>query len=124
MIGNDFVTLFLRTPLRVFLGNTMLITVTGCKTGRQYSTPVGFYREGDTLWVISNRDRTWWRNVQNGANVSLLLKGKPVNAFAETEMNEKAVEKRLLEYIRNIPMAAKSYGIRMENKAPNATDIA
>ena len=123
MTGNDFVTFFLRTPLRVFLGNTMLITVTGCKTGRQYSTPVGFYQEGDTLWVISNRDRTWWRNVQNGANVSLLLKGKPVNAFAETEMNEKAVEKRLLEYIRHIPMTAKSFGIRMENKIPNATDI-
>jgi len=71
--------------LRVLLGNTMLITVTGCKTGRQYSTPVGFYREGDTLWVISNRDRTWWRNVKNGANVSLFLNGKTVTAFAEAE---------------------------------------
>ena len=102
----------------------MLITVTGCKTGRKYSTPVGFYREDDCLWVISNRDRTWWRNVQNGASVSLLLKGKTVNAFAVTEMNEKAVEKRLLEYIRHIPMAAKSFGVRMENKIPNAADIA
>jgi hypothetical protein len=124
MTGNDFVTFFLRTPLRVFLGNTMLITVTGCKTGRQYSTPVGFYREGDILWVISNRDRTWWRNLQNGANVSLLLNGKTVNAFAETEMNPSAVEKRLLKYIHKIPMAAKPFGIRMENKIPNADDVA
>jgi hypothetical protein len=124
MTGNDFVTFFLHTPLRVFLGNTMLITVTGCKTGRQYSTPVGFYRDGDTLWVISNRDRTWWRNVQNGANVSLLLNGRTVNAFAETEMNEKTVEKHLFEYILYIPMAAKSFGIRMENKIPNPADIA
>jgi len=124
MTGNDFVSFFLRTPLRVLLGNTMLITVTGCKTGRKYSTPVGFYREGDTLWVISNRDRTWWRNVQNGAKVSLFLNGKTVNAYAEAEMNEKAVEKRLLEYIRHIPMTAQSFGIRMENKIPNATDIA
>lgn len=124
MTGNDFVKFFLRTPLHVFLGNTMLITVTGCKTGRKYATPVGFYREGDTLWVISNRDRTWWRNVQNGAKVSLLLNGKTVNAYAEAEMNEQAVEKRLLEYIRHIPLAAKSFGIRMENKIPNAADIA
>jgi deazaflavin-dependent oxidoreductase (nitroreductase family) len=71
MTRNDFVTFILRTPLHVFLGNTMLITVTGRKTGQKYSTPVGFYREGDTLWVISSRDRTWWRNVKNGANVSL-----------------------------------------------------
>ena len=74
--------------------------------------------------MISNRDRTWWRNVQNGANVSLLLNGRTVNAFAETEMNEKTVEKYLFEYIRHIPMAAKSFGIRMENKIPNTADIA
>jgi hypothetical protein len=123
MTGNDFVALFLRTPLHVFLGNTMLITVKGCKTGRKYSTPVGFYREGDILWVISSRDRTWWRNVKNGANVSLLLKGKTVEAFAEVEVDEKAVEKRLLEYICQIPIAAKSFGIQMENKIPKMEDI-
>lgn len=123
MTGNDFVTFFLRTPFRVFLGNTMLITVTGCKSGKKYSTPVGFYREGGTLWVISNRDRTWWRNVRNGANVSLLLNGNAVSAFAETETNQDAVEKRLLDYIRHIPMSAKSFGIRMENKIPNVKDV-
>jgi deazaflavin-dependent oxidoreductase (nitroreductase family) len=124
MIGNHFVTFFLRTPLRVFLGNTMLITVTGCKTGKSYSTPVNYYRDGNLLWVISNRDRTWWRNVKEGAHVSLLLNGKAVNAFAEAELNEKAVEKRLVEYIHRIPMAAKPIGIRIENKIPNVEDIA
>jgi F420H(2)-dependent quinone reductase len=124
MTGNDFVKLLLRTPLHIFLGNTMLITVTGCKTGRTYSTPVSFYREANTLWVLSNRDRTWWRNLKNGANVALLLNGKTVNAFAEAALNEKAVEKRLLEYICHMPMAARSLGIRMENKIPNTADIA
>jgi deazaflavin-dependent oxidoreductase (nitroreductase family) len=123
MTGNDFVKFFLRTPLHVFLGNTMLITVTGCKTGRKYATPVGFYREGDTLWVLSSRDRTWWRNVKNGANVSVLLNGKTVNAFAEAEMNEKAVETHLLDYIQHMPMITRSLGIRMENKTPNTEDI-
>ena len=88
MTANDFVTFFLHTPLHVFLGNTLLITVTGCKTGRKYSTPVGFYREDDTLWVISSRDRTWWRNVKDGANVSFLWKGKTVEAFANAELDE------------------------------------
>jgi deazaflavin-dependent oxidoreductase (nitroreductase family) len=124
MTGNDFVTFFLRTPLHVFMGNTMLITVTGCKTGRKYSTPVGFYREGDTLWVISNRDRTWWRNVKTGANVSLLLKGKTVDAFATAELDEKEVETHLLNYLHQIPMLARSLGIRMNNKIPNADDVA
>lgn len=102
----------------------MLITVTGCKTGRKYSTPVGFYREDDHFWVISNRDRTWWRNVRNGANVSLLLQGKTVSAFAEAELDETEVEKRLLDYIRHIPMSARAFGVRMENEIPNVEDIA
>ena len=124
MTGNDFVKFFLRTPLQVFMGNTMLITVTGCKTGRQYSTPVGFYHEGDILWVISSRDRTWWRNVKNGADVTLLLNGKTVSAFANAELDEKNVETHLLRYIQQMPMLARSLGIRMENKIPNAEDIA
>ena len=124
MTGNDFVTFFLRTPLHIFMGNTMLIIVTGCKTGRTYSTPVGFYRDNDCLWVMTSRDRTWWRNVRNGAPVSLLLKGKSLDAFAEAELDEQAVEAHLLDYIQQVPMAAKPLGIRMENKAPNMEDIA
>ena len=101
----------------------MLITVTGCRTGKKYSTPVGFYREGDCLWVLTSRDRTWWRNLRHDADVSLLLKGKTVNAVAEAQLDEQAVETYLLDYIRHIPMAAKSLGIRVENKMPNAEDI-
>lgn len=124
MTGNDFVKFFLHTPLHVFLGDTMLITVTGCKTGKKYSTPVGFYREDGCLWVMTNRDRTWWRNVRNGGDVTLLLKGKTMSAFAEAELDEQLVATRLVDYIRHIPMAAKSLGIRMEDKIPNAADVA
>jgi deazaflavin-dependent oxidoreductase (nitroreductase family) len=124
MTGNGFVTFFLRTPLHVFLGNTMLITVTGRRTGKRYSTPVGFYKDGENLWVLTNRDRTWWRNVKSGADVSLLLKGKTVRALAEVELEKGSVEERMLEYIRRIPMAAKSLGIRVENKTPNLDDVA
>lgn len=123
MTGNDFVKFFLRTPLHVFLGDTMLITVTGCRTGKKYSTPVGFYREDGYLWVLTNRDRTWWRNVRRGANITLLLRGKTLDAFAEAELEEKSVEEHLVEYIQHIPMAARSLGIRVEENAPNAEDI-
>ena len=123
MTGNDFVSFFLRTPLHLFMGNTMLITVTGCKTGKQYSTPVGFYREGDCLWVMTSRDRTWWRNLKQGANVSLLLKGKRIQAFGETQLDENSVEARMLDYVRQIPMAAKALGIRMDNRLPDEEDL-
>jgi deazaflavin-dependent oxidoreductase (nitroreductase family) len=123
MTGNDFVKIFLRTPLRVFMGDTMLITVTGLKTGKKYTTPVGFYRENGHLWVLTSRNRTWWRNVKNGAQVSLLWKGKPIQAFAQAEMDEETVKTRMVDYIQHMPMAARSLQIRIEDKIPNAEDI-
>jgi hypothetical protein len=124
MTGNDFVKFFLRTPLRVFLGDTMLITVTGLKTGKKYSTPVGFYRENGNLWVLTNRSSTWWRNVKNGADVSLVLEGKPIQAFAQAELDTRSVETHLVEYVQHVPIAARSLGIRVENKVPDRGDIA
>ena len=124
MTGNDFVKFFLRTPLYVFMGNTMLITVTGRKTGKKYTTPVGFYRDEDFLWVISNRDRTWWRNLRSCADVSMRLHGKDISGFAEVVLDEDAVAAQVQEYLRHVPMAARSLGVRIENGMVNAVDAA
>jgi len=124
MTGNDFVKFFLRTPLYVFMGDTMLITVTGRKTGKKFTTPVGFYRDGDTLWVLSSRDRTWWRNVQNGAEVEMRIRGKDVTGFAETVLDEGAVASQLGDYLKHFPMAAKPMGVQMENGRPHPEDAA
>lgn len=125
MTGNDFMAWVLRSPFHGMLSNgMMLITITGRKTGKKYTTPVGYYREGEYLWVITSRDRTWWKNLQGGAEVDLLLKRKPVTAYAEPDLDEKAVEARMWDYLRHVPQAAKPMGIRIENGKPNAEDIA
>ena len=124
MTGNDFVKFFLRTPLHVFMGKTMLITVTGCKTGKKYTTPVGYFRSNGNLWILSGRDRTWWRNVRDGAEVSLRLHGRDVTGFAEAVLDEETVAKQVLEYVRQIPMSAKGLGVRVENGQPNPEDAA
>ncbi len=74
MNGNSFVSLLLRSPLHGFVsGNTMLVSVTGRKTGRVVTIPVNYVQEGDILWVLSYRERTWWRNLLTGAPVTLRL---------------------------------------------------
>jgi hypothetical protein len=85
---------------------------------------VGYYREDGALWVITSRDRTWWKNLRGGAEVGLLLKRKLVTAFAEPDLDEKSVETRMDEYVRHVPQAAKPLGIRVENGNVNAQDIA
>ncbi len=74
--------------------------------------------------MLTSRERTWWRNLQGSASVDLLLKRRLIKGFAETELDEESVEKRMYEYIRHVPQAAKPMGIRMENRTPNPEDIA
>ena len=124
MTGNDFVKFLLHTPLYVLMGDTMLISVTGCKTEKKYTTPVDFYREGNTLWVLSNRDRTWWRNVIEGAEVGMRIRGKDMCGFAEAVLDENVVAAQIIEYVRQIPMSAKGLGVRVENGEPNPEDAA
>lgn len=125
MNGNDFMSWVLRSPLHGMLSNGMLlITVTGSRMGKKYTTPVEYFREAENLWVMTSRNRTWWKNLRGGAQVSLLLKRKPVTAIAEPDLDANAVEARMLEYIKHMPQAAKPLGIGIENGKANADDIA
>jgi hypothetical protein len=125
MNGNDFMSWVLRSPFHGMLsGGMLLITVTGCKTGRKYTTPVSYYREGDYLWVITTRSRTWWKNLRGGADISILLRRRPISTFADTECDEQAVAVRLADYLHHIPQAANSLGVRVENGQVNVEDAA
>jgi deazaflavin-dependent oxidoreductase (nitroreductase family) len=100
--ANRFVTSMLRSPLHVFMGGIMLITVTGRKSGRAISTPVNYARDGDTLLVTSKADRTWWKNARGGAKVTLLINGKTYQADANVIEDRAAVERELLRFFRLI----------------------
>ena len=123
MNGNDFVKLALQSPLHVFMGDTLLLTVTGCKTGRNISVPVNFYREGNTFWIISSRNRKWWRNLLRGAEVGMRVHGRDLIGFGEAILDEAAVAAQLGEYVRHLPVSARYLGLRVENGIPNCEDI-
>ena len=85
----------------------MLVTVTGRKSGKPISTPTNYLREENTLWVISWRERTWWRNLRGGAQVRVLLARKSVEGQGQVIEEERAVAQSLFDYYRKIPQAAK-----------------
>lgn len=124
MNGNDFVSWLLRSPLHSLLGRTMLITVTGKKTGKRYTLPVGYFIEEGDLWVLSSRDRHWWRNLEHESAVKMLMDGRQVRGRAEAVLDCEAVKRKLASYLLQIPQAARALGVRIENGTPNAGDIA
>src|SRR6185295_20299584 len=52
----------------VWGANILLLTTTGRKSGKRYTTPLLYLADGDNLVVIasnggSDRDPDWWRNL-------------------------------------------------------------
>jgi hypothetical protein len=46
----------------------------GRQSGRRYSTPVSYVREGSIAWITTG-DR-WWRNLGDGAPVDMRIAGR------------------------------------------------
>lgn len=76
-------------------GSLTLIQVTGRKSARVIQLPVNFHRNGNDLWVISSRERVWWRNLQTNSRVVLWIDGRQLAAGAELVLDESEVAERL-----------------------------
>src|SRR5947207_209305 len=72
-VTNVIVRFLLRSPLHFLLSNTMmLLTYTGRKSGKRYTNPLPYMREGDVVTVFTQR--TWWKNVRACAKVAVEIK--------------------------------------------------
>jgi len=59
---NPIVIWLLHSPLHSLVDkSTILVTITGRKSGKMYTVPVSYIRDGDMLFMISQREHTWWK---------------------------------------------------------------
>ena len=126
--SNRFMAAVLRSPLHGLLsGSIMLITVTGRKSGKAYTTPVNYTRlgEGEALNVMSYRQRTWWRNLRGGAAVTLHLQGRDVPGQATLFEDDEGVAAELASMLKQSPGYAKYLGVKLDsNRQPAPEDVA
>lgn len=112
---NPIMIWLLKSPLHGMISKSvMLVTVIGRKSGRSISTPTNYIRDENTLWVISWRERTWWRNLRRGAYVRVLLAGRGAEGHGQVIEEEKAVAQSLQDYYRKVPQYAKYVGIGLD----------
>ena len=72
---NPVMGVLLDSPLHWPLSRWFAILAwTGRRSGRRYSTPVSFLREGSTAWITTGD--AWWHNLEGGAPVDMRVSGR------------------------------------------------
>ena len=69
-----------------------VVSYTGRKSGRTFSTPVGYQRKGDTvnIQVMMPDAKTWWRNFSGeGGPLTLELDGTERTGHATSHRDDK-----------------------------------
>ena len=122
---NPIMHWLLRSPLHILLSkNTMLMTYTGRKSGKVYTVPMNYLDIEGVLYTISSRERTWWRNLRGGAEVTLRLKGEDRKAWAEAIEDQEEVAEKLSLYFKTAPQIVRYMKVKTDvDGSPNAEDI-
>ncbi len=64
---NELVKMILRSPLHGLLSkHRMLLTFTGCKSGKRYTVPLSYVQEGETIFCITGHS-SWLMRTLCGA---------------------------------------------------------
>lgn len=89
-LANPVMIPLLKSPLHGFVSDhLMLVTFTGRKSGKRYSTPVEYKREGDTIMFYTRKERRWWKNLEGGAALTVRVQGHDIQVVPEALLDDR-----------------------------------
>jgi deazaflavin-dependent oxidoreductase (nitroreductase family) len=101
----------------------LLITFTGRKSGKTYSTPVSYSQHDDQVYVFTHS--IWWKNLRSDAPVTLRIRGRDLQGLPEPVAEDKqAIAAGLATHLRKVPSDARYYGVTFDaNGTPRAEEV-
>jgi deazaflavin-dependent oxidoreductase (nitroreductase family) len=115
---------FLRSPLHGLVSKTvLLITFTGRKSSKTYTTPVSYSQTGDLVNIFTHAD--WWKNLRGGTSVTLRIRGQEFQGRAVPVSEDKqAIVAGLAAHLRKVPSDARYYGVTFDNQGnPRVNEV-
>jgi len=104
---NGAIVWLLRSPLRGLADRgLLLVTVTGRRTGRRYTIPVGYLRAGERVVVLVSKAsrKQWWRNYREPAPIELWMRGAVRHGVARVvPRGSRAFEEGIATILRRLP---------------------
>lgn len=116
VVINPLMRLLLRSPLHGVLSDSIvLISYSGRRSGKSYSTPVRYVRMDDRIRCYSTHDTQWWRNLRDGARVRMLTSGSEHEYRTEVIENDPPRIRAALEhYFGLYPEDAVYHDVRID----------
>ena len=117
---NPAVAWLLRSPLHPLLDwGLMLVTVTGRRSGRTYTIPVGYQRDGDALVVLVSKParKQWWRNYRDRRPIGVWLRGRAARGYAAVlPVGSLAFRDAMERTLSRLPGLGRQFGIAYERR--------
>lgn len=111
--ANAWMKWALTTPvLQTMLGRGLaLLTFEGRRSGKRYTIPISYQRDGDTVTVITKRARNWWHNFEAPIEVELRLAGREYTGKARIDSDHAGNLEFMTDYLKERPIDAKAFGL-------------
>jgi hypothetical protein len=125
---NPPVRALLRSPLHgIASSNLCLLSYRGRRTGRHYTTPLSFTREGRLVRLLTSHNTHWWRNFVGGSapvEIEIARVSHHGTAIATTQDGER-FRNGIRAFLTALPRDAPVYRIRLDRaRRPSEDDIA
>ena len=126
VIINRAMRLLLRSPLHSLASRSlMLISFKGRVTGRTYTTPVRYVRDGEKIRCHTNRDASWWPNLKHDPTVVLRIRGRDVPCTTRVIDDDPTTVRELLaSYLAEFPGDAVYHDVGLDrSRTPVPEDL-
>ena len=121
---NQAMKLVLRSPVHGMVSKTvLLISFTGRKSGKTYTTPVDYSQDDDQVTIFTHAN--WWKNLRSETPVTLRIRGRELQGVAKAVAEDKqAVAAGLSAHLRKVPSDARYYDVTFDDhKNPRAEEV-
>jgi hypothetical protein len=117
---NPAVGWVLRSRLhRVLSWGLMLVTVTGRRTGRIYTIPVGYQSDGEGMTVLVSKPsrKQWWRNYRDRRPITVCVRGRSRTGHAVVVTpGSEAFREAMDRTFRRMPSLGRQFGIAYDRR--------
>ncbi len=118
---NPLIVGILRSPVHWLLSpGLMLLTVTGRRSGRRYTIPVGYQRDADgiTVMISEARSKSWWRNYREPGAVELRVRGRVQSGTAVlVAPGSDEFRERAEQTLRRMPWMGRVFRVAYDKRA-------